>query len=160
MGPPAKTRTTQSALSHEPSPAPHADLSRTGEREGTFVDRDRCWSPRISRAERRRVRWNEHGRRWQQQKAMRACFRSLPPRGAHREPQKKRAARRLSSSRGTSLREVLANIVNRVPRSLILGSLQFSAWRAQWSYDGSARQPAEALSTYRSAGSRLCRFSG
>ena len=43
------------------------------------------------------------------------------------------------------LREVLTNIVNRVPPSLDFGSLRFSAGPAQWSYDGSARRPAGAL---------------
>ena len=43
------------------------------------------------------------------------------------------------------LREVLANIVNRTPSSLNFDSLHFSAGPVQWSYDGSARQPAGAL---------------
>ena len=43
------------------------------------------------------------------------------------------------------LREILANIVDRIPPSLNFGSLHFSARPAQWSYDGSMRQPAGAL---------------
>ena len=49
-----------------------------------------------------------------------------------------------SGDKRGSLREILANIVNRVP-PLNFGSLQFSAGPAQWSYDGSARRPAGAL---------------
>ena len=40
---------------------------------------------------------------------------------------------------------LFAIIVNRVPPSLDFGSLRFSARPAHWSYDGSARRPAEAL---------------
>ena len=43
------------------------------------------------------------------------------------------------------LRELLANIVNRIPPSLDFGSLQFSAGPAHWSYDGGPQRPAGAL---------------
>ena len=58
MGPSAKVRTTQSASSHEPAPAAHAGY--------------RFWNRRSPGAQRRRVRWNDHGQRWRQHQVGRA----------------------------------------------------------------------------------------
>ena len=58
------------------------------------------------------------------------------------------------------LRELLANIVNRIPLSLNYGSLQFSAGPAQWQRPSTCRSVACSFCTDCAARSRLCRVSG
>ena len=48
--------------------------SRTGESKGTFTDGDQLQVQRSTRAERRRVRWNDHGWRWRQHQEERTYF--------------------------------------------------------------------------------------
>ena len=89
MCPPTIGRTTQSPSTHEPTPEPHAILTSSLGRSATALEKGRARSspeayvgPAVSCAERRRARWAEHGRRWQQQQAMRPCLHGhrLPPR--------------------------------------------------------------------------------
>ena len=56
-----------------------------------------------------------------------------------------------SQNKRSRLRDVLANIVHRIPPSLNFDSLFFSAGPAQWSYDGTARQPPLRIQSARIA---------